>query len=226
MGAHLTSRKKLLVSAVVTHQGLGTEKQKQCPDSILPAPSRLTVLPPTKSILGSVGREVWEVDLVSVDLRASEVSQCLCTGMVKTSEALVPSPLVCVLSKLDQETRGALLQRVPWLQGTEVHPHWVHTGIHPCSQGCVGQGRSAGFLGLVSIWELALVLPSSSEPIGCVESVRDFLKRSVHHSEVHSKRKKTVFISRVRCLHGAVRLQLAALSPTSPHPHSVPDNQS
>lgn len=180
------------------------------------------MLPPTKSILGSVGREVWEVDLVSVDLRASEVSQCLCrawvTGMVKTSKALVPSPLVCVLSKLDQGTRGAFLQRVPGLQGTEVHPHWVHTGIHPCSQGCVGQGRSAGFVGLVSIWELALVFPSSSEPIGCEESVRDFLKRPVHHSEVHSKRKKTVFIPRVQCLHGVVRLQLAALPPTLPTP--------
>lgn len=58
----------------LSHQGLGTEKKKQCSNSILPSPSRLTVLPPTKSILRSVGREVWEVDLVSVDLGASEIS--------------------------------------------------------------------------------------------------------------------------------------------------------
>lgn len=34
------------------------------------------------------------------------------------SKALVPSPLVCVLSKLDQGTQGAFQQRVPWPEFT------------------------------------------------------------------------------------------------------------
>lgn len=68
-------------------------------------------------------------------------------------------------------------------------------------------------LGLASISELALVLTPVKLQDANSQPGRDFLKRSFHHGEVHSKRKNHVFISRVQCPDRAVRLQLTALPP-------------
>lgn len=70
-------------------------------------------------------------------------------------------------------------------------PH-AHRALSPTK----GSARGEGDPGTGRPLELHSMLLSSSEALQRAESTRDFLKRIFHCDEVHSKRKKNVFISR------------------------------
>lgn len=170
--------------------------------------------------------------LVSVDLRASEISQDACrTLCVKhCGDWICENPKVPGSQVLTNDVHWVSWTREPRVpsRGSSGYvmaftPARFTLGSNPAVRGVWANASLRWVLGLASILELALVLPSFSEPIGYQQSSgRDFLKRSFRHGEVHSKRKKHVFISRAQCLGRAVRLQLTALPPNT---HSVPDNQ-